>query len=253
MPSARRHLRWIYWARTPRRAEKASAIDPYGHPRAGTGNPASKPLRGLLCEHLFVRWRTIRETVEEPDGMMHQPECSQDRGDQLPGHHAGPLPEPKAPPTGSRAVRAGRLMASPLPPPQQYTCARCERTFAGPSLIGWNHRCPPCGAPPPFAVTIPLQPARAVSSATMELTAVPLMKVGFVTVRASESTTVRIDSSASQIVPEVRADLAKNAWDLTMLASGATVGGLVGRTAGAAVGIVVFYAWGHWRWKSQHR
>ncbi len=81
----------------------------------------------------------------------------------------------------------------------------------------------------------------------------PLMKVGFVTVRASESTTVRIDSSASQIVPEVRADLAKNAWDLTMLASGATVGGLVGRTAGAAVGIVVFYAWGHWRWKSQHR
>lgn len=40
--------------------------------------------------------------------MMHRPECSKVRGDQLPGHHAGAILERKVAPKGMLAVRAGR-------------------------------------------------------------------------------------------------------------------------------------------------
>lgn len=78
-----------------------------------------------------------------------------------------------------------------------------------------------------------------------------LFRAGPLTVRPAERTAVSVASSERLIVPEMRADLAKNHWDLATLGTGIAAGGVVGRLPGAVVGAVVLYAWGQWRWRSK--
>jgi hypothetical protein len=68
------------------------------------------------------------------------------------------------------ADAASLLFGSPdePEPEQDYNCNRCGRDYRGPSRIGWDHQCPHCGSPPPFAVMLGLQPARAISGTSME-------------------------------------------------------------------------------------
>ncbi len=77
-----------------------------------------------------------------------------------------------------------------------------------------------------------------------------LFSAGPVTARRAESSRLFVEAGEHRIVPDVRADLAKNKWDLTTVGFGASLGGIVGRVPGAVVGGAVCYVWGQWRWRS---
>jgi hypothetical protein len=62
---------------------------------------------------------------------------------------------------------------------------------------------------------------------------------------------VVISPRSGSALPDV--GLSENAWDLSTIGVGVTVGGAVGRIPGAVVGGAALYGWGRLRWSQVQR